>query len=97
MNTHKIEDEIASHIKYLLEQRNEAIKLDPPSNEQHFLNEILFWKTTQLNYLFNEQSLKDIQRCCTNGLTPTSFCITLAIDTAFNNGSHYIPQAMYIT
>ena len=95
-NTRKNEDEIASHIAYLLEQPNEAIKSDPSSNDQPFLQEILFRKGKQPTYiLFTEQSLKDIQRHCTNGSAPTSFRSILAIYTTFNVGSHYITQTTY--
>ena len=72
-NTLKNEDEIASHIAYLLEQPNEAIKSGPSSNDQSFLQEILLRKGRQPTYiLFTEQSLKDIQRYCTNGSAPTT-------------------------
>ena len=92
-NTLKNEDEIASHIAYLLEQPNEAIKSGPSSNDQSFLQEILLRKGRQPTYiLFTEQSLKDIQRYCTNGSAPTSFRSILAIYTTFNVGSHYITQ-----
>ena len=95
-NARKNEDEIASHIAYLLEQPNEAIKSGPSSNDQPFLQEILFRKERQPTYiLFTEQSLKDIQRYCTNGSAPTSFRSILAIDTTFNVGSHYITQTTY--
>ena len=73
-NTHNNEYEIANHIAYLLEQPNDAIKSDPSSNDQPFLQEILFRKGRRPTYiLFTEQFLKDIQRYCTNGLAPTSF------------------------
>ena len=92
-NTLKNEDEIASHIAYLLEQPNEAIKSGPSSNDQSFLQEILFRKGRQPIYiLFTEQSLKDIQRYCTNGSAPISFRSILAIYTTFNVESHYITQ-----
>ena len=95
-NTRKNEAEIASHIAYLLEQPKQAAISDPSSNDQPFLQEILFRKGRQPTYiLFTEQSLKDIQRYCTNGSAPTSFRSILAIDTTFNVGSHYITQTTY--
>ena len=95
-NTPKNEAEIASHIAYLLEQPKQAAISDPSSNDQPFLQEILFRKGRQPTYiLFTEQSLKDIQRYCTNGPVPTSFRSILGIDTTFNVGSHYITQTTY--
>ena len=95
--TRKNEAEIASHIAYLLEQPKQAAISDPSSNDQPFLQEILFRKGRQPTYiLFTEQSLKDIQRYCTNGPVPTSFRRILVIDTTFNVGSHYITQRIEI-
>ena len=53
-NTRKNEDETASHIAYLLEQPNEAIKSDPSSNDQPFLqkNSVSERKTTNLHLIY---------------------------------------------
>ena len=51
-----------------------------------FMQKIMFRKGRQSPYiLFTEQPLKDIQRYCTNGSTPTSFRSILPMDTTFNN------------
>ena len=79
-----------------MEEPNEAIKLDPSSNDQPFLQEILFRKGRQPTYiLFTGQSLKDIQRYCTNSSAPTIFRSILAIHTTCNVGSKYITQTTY--
>ena len=42
-NTRKNEDEIANNTEQLLEKSDEAIKSDPSSNHQHFLQGIFFF------------------------------------------------------
>ena len=76
------EDQILSNISHLLYQPNNSLSWDPSAEEQPFLQEILFRNSKQpLNVLFLNQSLKDIERFCTNTLTPTYFLSILATDT----------------
>ena len=46
-NTRKNEDEIANNTEQLLEKSDEAIKSDPSSNHQHFLQGIFSFSETK--------------------------------------------------
>ena len=90
------EYEILRNISYLLDQPNNSLSWHPSTEEQPFLQEIIFRNKKQAYYvLLLNQSSKDIERFCTNTLAPTSFCSILAVDTTFNIGRHYVTQTTY--
>ena len=80
----------------MLNQPNNSLPWDPSAEEQPFLQEILSRNKKQPSYvLFLNQSLKDIERFCTNTLAPTSFRSILAVDTTYDIGGHYVTQTTY--
>ena len=90
------EDQILSNISYLLNQPDNSLPWDPSAEEQPFLQKVLYRNRKQPSYvLFLNQSLKDIERFCTNTLAPTSFRSLLAIDTTYNIRGHYFTQTTY--
>ena len=88
-------DETVSLLSYLLEQPH-GKNMDPLSDDQSFLQEVLFRNGKQPSYvLYTEQSLRDMERFCTNSSAPTSFRSVVAVDTTFNIASHYFTQTTY--
>ena len=80
----------------MLNQPNNSLPWDPSAEEQLFLQEILLRNKKQPSHvLFLNQSLKDIERFCTNTLAPTSFRSILAVDTTYYIGGHYVTQTTY--
>lgn len=69
---------------------------DPLSEDQSFLQEVLFRNGRQPSYvLYTAQSLADLERFCTNTSMPIKFRSVLAVDTTYNVSNYYVTQTTY--
>lgn len=88
-------DEILSLLSSLIDQPTVEMS-DPLSEDQSFLQEVLFRNGRQPSYvLYTAQSLADLERFCTNTSMPTKFRSVLAVDTTYNVSNYYVTQTTY--